>query len=502
MSELWDRWEGLIADDRYKLVRYLGGSGHSAVYQTHSGAAGANKVAIKFIAADPQTAERLMDRWRVATKLSHPGLQTILDAGRCQIEGNDLLYVVTEFAQEDLSEILPQRALSAEETKEMLRPALDALQYLHEKRLVHTRVRPSNVLAIEDKIKLSADQLCPAGESFAPTEEKNLYAAPEDVAGVAVISSDIWSLGVTLVETLTQHHPSWQPGSTGELELVEKLPAPFDTIARHALVRETSRRWNIQDIRGELDRPKEMPAYQRRAFEAALSPEPAKPLKQAPADEKRALRGQEVTPRRGRRISPLWYVGPAIVGGAILVAYISLSRSVPHLPAENPAPSSAAAEAREPRPATTAPNTKTESKEPEAKPERKAVPQTRAAEEPPAQPTPEPAKLATPRVEKKKPALRTAQAGVVDQVLPDVSEKARNTIRGTVRVNVRVHADASGKVTSAELDSAGPSQYFAAQALSAAKKWEFNPASAPNEWLVHFEFKQSGTTATAKQIAD
>lgn len=499
MSELWDRWEGLIADDRYKLVRYLGGSGHSAVYQTHSGAAGANKVAIKFIAADPRTAERHMNRWRMATKLSHPGLQAILDAGRCQIEGNDLLYVVMELAQEDLSEILPQRALRSDETKEMLGPALDALQYLHEKRLAHTRVRPSNILAVEDKIKLSADQICPAGEALAPTEEKNLYAAPEDVAGVAVTSSDIWSLGVTLVETMTQHHPSWQPGATGELELVEKLPAPFDTIARHSLVRETSRRWKIQDIRAELEAPQELPPYQRSAFEVALSSEPAKPMKERSAPEKRALRGQEVTPRKGRRISPLWYVGPVIVGGAILVAYISLSRSVPHLPAENPAPSSAAAEASEPRPAVATTNPKADAKQKETKPEPKAVPQSRAGQGTPDEPAPELARLATPRVEKKS-AAGNAQAGVVDQVLPDVSEKARNTIRGTVRVNVKVRTDASGKVTNAELDSVGPSQYFAGQALSAAKKWEFSPASAANEWLLHFEFRQSGTTATAKRI--
>jgi len=61
-----------------------------------------------------------------------------------------------------------------------------------------------------------------------------------------------------------------------------------------------------------------------------------------------------------------------------------------------------------------------------------------------------------------------------------------------------VHVDASGRVTSAELESPGPSQYFAHLALEAARRWKFNPAevagrSVASDWILHFEFTREGT---------
>ncbi|MDR3721260.1 MAG: TonB family protein, partial [Candidatus Acidoferrales bacterium] len=81
-----------------------------------------------------------------------------------------------------------------------------------------------------------------------------------------------------------------------------------------------------------------------------------------------------------------------------------------------------------------------------------------------------------------------------------------DTFRGAVRVGVRVRVDASGKVASADLDSAGPSKYFANLAVKAARNWEFTPAkvdgqNAPSEWLLRFEFAQDGTKVTSVQAA-
>ena len=87
------------------------------------------------------------------------------------------------------------------------------------------------------------------------------------------------------------------------------------------------------------------------------------------------------------------------------------------------------------------------------------------------------------------------------QVLPAAPQSALNTIRGAVRVGVRVQVDASGKVVGADLDSAGPSKYFANLAMKAARDWAFAPAkvggqNASSEWILRFEFAQDGTTVT------
>jgi TonB family protein len=120
--------------------------------------------------------------------------------------------------------------------------------------------------------------------------------------------------------------------------------------------------------------------------------------------------------------------------------------------------------------------------------------------------TPEPAPAALtsvanpPRVDSTaKPAVGSvAQGEVLNQVLPEVSPGALATIRGTVRVTVKLHVDSAGNISGAELFSRGPSKYFADQALQAAHRWDFAPAkidghAVPSDWLVRFEFTPSLT---------
>jgi TonB family protein len=103
-------------------------------------------------------------------------------------------------------------------------------------------------------------------------------------------------------------------------------------------------------------------------------------------------------------------------------------------------------------------------------------------------------------------ASSTARAEVLEQVLPDASEKALASIHGTVRVSVRVQVDPTGNVSEARLDPAGPSQYFADLALKAARRWQFtspevNGHSVPSEWLIRFHFTPSGPKAIPTQTA-
>jgi TonB family protein len=88
--------------------------------------------------------------------------------------------------------------------------------------------------------------------------------------------------------------------------------------------------------------------------------------------------------------------------------------------------------------------------------------------------------------------------------MPEVSPRARATIRGTVHVAVKLHVDTAGNVASAELFSPGPSRYFADQALQAAHRWDFAPAkvdghAVPSEWVVRFEFTPFNTKARPTQ---
>jgi TonB family protein len=83
-------------------------------------------------------------------------------------------------------------------------------------------------------------------------------------------------------------------------------------------------------------------------------------------------------------------------------------------------------------------------------------------------------------------------------VLPEVSQGARNTIQGHVKVSVQVSVDASGNVSQARFISPGPSKYFANQALTAARRWKFGPPQlnghpSPSEWILRFQFGRTST---------
>jgi protein TonB len=90
----------------------------------------------------------------------------------------------------------------------------------------------------------------------------------------------------------------------------------------------------------------------------------------------------------------------------------------------------------------------------------------------------------------------------IDEVLPGVPRSALQTIRGTVRVLVRVSINQQGAVVAAASEDPGPSRYFERLALEASRKWRFAPAATDKERrvLVRFNFTREGATAHADAL--
>jgi TonB family protein len=108
-----------------------------------------------------------------------------------------------------------------------------------------------------------------------------------------------------------------------------------------------------------------------------------------------------------------------------------------------------------------------------------------------------PAPVSAPVAEaKRETRAGAAQVVVIHQVLPDVPQKARETIRGKVRVSVKVAVDSAGSVSSATLEDSGPSRYFANLALRAAEQWKFSPSNSQggsSDWILRFVFSADDT---------
>ncbi len=251
-TEAWKTWEGRVVSGKYPLQQWLGGSDHSAVFLTDRPGTASGKAAIKLIEADGPEADREVVRLRSAGKLSHPHLISIFEAGRTQLNGTAVVYALMEYAEEDLSQILPQRPLTPGEVSDMLIPMLDGLSYLHSNGLVHGRIKPSNALAVEDQIKISCDSVTQAGEPNPTRRMVGVYDAPETSAGTVSPEGDVWSLGVTIIAALTQKPAGAPQGLQGDPGLPGGIPEPFQGITRECLHIDPKRRCSIADIRARL----------------------------------------------------------------------------------------------------------------------------------------------------------------------------------------------------------------------------------------------------------
>ena len=462
MIEVWKHWEGEVINGEFHLRQFLGGSDHSAVFLTERGQGNPQKAAIKLIPADPYNADRQLSRWAIAAKLSHPDLLGLFQMGRCQIGDRRLLYLVMEYAQEDLSQVLPHRAITPAELEEMVPPLVGALTFVHGKGFVHGQVKPSNIMAVDDRLRLSSDALRATGEPSLGPRKRSVYDPPEIIDGNVSPAGDVWSLGITLVQALTQQLPLWNGTEQDAPVLPETMPPQYIDIVRHCLRREPLRRWTIDEVAARLTSGFTVP------------PEPVPVVRQ----------NVSTTPH---------YVIPiaAIVIAGLIIAGLKLNSRHP--------------ESQEISSTTPAPQ------QPESQPDQTAiVPKSREAASVAKQgKVSHPATPAVPLESMPQPKTFTGsvmKGGVVEQVLPNVPPSASDTITGTVRVRVRVAVDPTGNVTDATLDSPGPSKYFANQALRAARRWKFKPPQqdgrdVASEWLLNFGFKKTSNTVSPVEVS-
>jgi len=435
VSNTWQQWEGQVVNGVFRLDKYLGGGEGSAVFLTEVAHPEPQKAAIKLVSTDPKDAELQLSRWDLATKLSHPHLMRLLGMGRCQLANMELLYVLMEYAEESLSQVIAERPITSAEAREILEPALDALAYIHSHGFVHGHLKPTNIMAVNDELKISSDGLCPIGGPAGVRSKLDLYDPPELAKGEISPAGDVWSLGMTFVEALTQRAPVWERSAQQEPVVPQTLPAPFLDLARHCLLRDPQRRYTVADISAAL--------------------------RQTSAPSQTAPPQRAFAKRR--------YLVPAVAVGLLLAAILAGPRLFRRGPGAPPAPSAVEQPGLPSRPE---PNPVT----PEAPP-----------------PAPSPTEFKA-----EIPAGGRTPGEVLHEVVPDVSRTARQTIRGKVRVSVRVRVAPSGNVVEATLDSPGPSRYFAGLALQAARRWKFVPPKVDGQeiasvWVLRFEF---GRTAT------
>jgi len=217
------------------IRRSVGG----AVYKTEFGE-GEKLVpaVIRIREVESTEAENLRQRLLNVGQLEHPNLLTIYATGWSVLNGVPVFYVVMERADESLEAVLAERALTTSETREMLLPTLDALDYLHKNGYTHSRLRPSNVLAVNDQLKLSTD---------------NVIQVIDHRAADAMKAEDMRAVGVLILQALALKIPN--PDERLEPSGVVGVPQPLADIVRHCLDPDVANRWTVDQVKASLNAP-------------------------------------------------------------------------------------------------------------------------------------------------------------------------------------------------------------------------------------------------------
>jgi len=230
-------------DGKYRLDRLLGRGGMGAVYQA-TDLRLARQVAIKILTGDlfgNQTALRRFEREaRASARLDHPNIVAVHDYGRTAAEGAYLvLELVPGVTLRD--EMRRLKRLPSELTARWFDQVLEGVKAAHREGIIHRDLKPENILiATGDQhnmlVKIADFGLAKL-KNIDPADPNTLtatgvvmgtinYMSPEQLSGEDVDErSDIFSLGVMVVEALTGDRPFY--GRNYSELLISILHTPY-----------------------------------------------------------------------------------------------------------------------------------------------------------------------------------------------------------------------------------------------------------------------------------
>lgn len=216
MKEKATKLQGLILDNRYKIISKIGVGGMADVFKGEDTLLD-RPVAVKILhsnfAGDDDFVARFKREAQAAGKLSHPNIVSMYDVGFDQ----GYHYIVMEYIEgETLKEYITRHErISIDNAVKFTIAIAEGLEHAHAMGIVHCDIKPHNVLITKQgRIKVTDFGIARAMNAGTTMMYTNSimgsahYLSPEQASGKPVNgSTDIYSLGAVLYEMLTGRVP-------------------------------------------------------------------------------------------------------------------------------------------------------------------------------------------------------------------------------------------------------------------------------------------------------
>jgi len=212
-------WLGRQVSGRYRLKIVLGRGGSGVVYEACDEQVAGRRVVVKllhdFWSSEDWMRRRFREEAGVLTRLDHPGIVSLIDAG--EIEDGRLFLVLPFHEGRTLRDALAAGPLDAAFVARLLREIGEAVGYAHARGVVHRDLKPENILLVrraDGEHPLLIDfGIAQVGDPAGPRQTTThlmgsaFYMAPEHLMGKAGAASDVYSFGVIAWEMLTGARP-------------------------------------------------------------------------------------------------------------------------------------------------------------------------------------------------------------------------------------------------------------------------------------------------------
>ena len=196
-----------IIDGKYFLKQFLGEEDAVGVFLADSPDSTAVEVRLEQEGGGQQRSwPELVSR---SAEVPHQYLLRYIAHGEARIDGNQYAFLVSEYVQERLGEVLTTRSLAPDEARFVVESVMNAVDHLHRRGFMHGSLIPASIVAAGDSVKLLTHTMRPL-----PADELEMRRA---------VTADLREFAETTTELLTGKR---------ELGAGAQLPSPFREFVR------------------------------------------------------------------------------------------------------------------------------------------------------------------------------------------------------------------------------------------------------------------------------